>query len=143
MATLRKMARLSKTGATHEGIRARARDLRSPQAIRRWLARRFEFESDPPGLELLKAPDVMLREWEDGGKFTGDCDDAAIMAAAVALAAGFRVRWVVVGFRPGGPFRHVYAEAWDGRRWVDFDVTRPAQFPAGLRIRRRLNVALR
>lgn len=137
------MTELSKRGARHEGVRARARDLSSPQAIRRWLDRRFEFVRDPPGLELLKAPDVMLQEWEHTGTFTGDCDDAAIMAAAVALAAGFRVRWMVLGFRRRGPFKHVYAEAWDGRRWIDFDVTRPAQFPAGLRVRRQLAVGLR
>lgn len=84
----------------------------------------------------------MLNEWRLWGYATGDCDDAAILSAALALAMGLPVRWVLLGFSPGGAYRHVYAEACQGGRWVDFDVTKPAQFPPGLRIRRRLNVPL-
>jgi transglutaminase-like putative cysteine protease len=104
------------------------------------MVRRFRFVPDPKGVELLKSPGVMLNEWRLQGFAKGDCDDAAILSASIALAMGLRVRWVVLGFTPGGPYRHVYAEACDGRGWVDFDVTRPMQFPPGLRIYRRLNV---
>lgn len=139
------MATLSKAGAQYEGVRARARDLgpEGPGAIRRWLVQRWRFVRDPPGVELLKSPRVLLREWAAGGYMSGDCDDAAIMGAAVALAAGFPVRFVVLGFRERGPFAHVYAEAWDGRRWSDFDITRPAHLPPGFRTRRRLGILVR
>lgn len=142
------MIALSKSGARSEDVRDIVRDLRTmghtgPGAIRQWLGRRFCFIRDPQGVELLKDPGVLLREWEHDGCARGDCDDAAILAAAVALAAGYQVRFQVVGFRTGGPFGHVYAEAFDGRRWIDFDVTRPAQFPAGLRVRRRLAFPIR
>lgn len=145
MATLRAMTILSKKGATDEAIRGRARDLApgGPAAIRQWLIRRFRFVPDPPGVELLKSPSVMLREWGTDGEATGDCDDAAILGAAVALASGYRVRWVLLGFHRGGPFAHVYAEAWDGLAWQDFDVTRPAQFPPGLKAQRRREIPLR
>lgn len=101
---------------------------------------RFRFVPDPPGVELLKSPHVMLNEWRLDGTASGDCDDAAILSASLALAMGLPVRWVLLRFAPSGAYRHVYAEAWDGRGWVDFDVTKPLQFPAGLRIYRRLNV---
>lgn len=104
------------------------------------MVRRFRFVPDPRGVELLKSPHVMLNEWRLSGEATGDCDDAAILSASVALAMGLRVRWILLAFTPSGPYKHVYAEAWDRGRWVDFDVTRPAQFPPGLRIYRRLEV---
>ena len=145
MATVRAMASLAKAGARSEPIRARARDLAvgGPAAIRQWLNRRFKFVRDPRGVELLKSPQVMLAEWEQHGEAVGDCDDAAILGASVALAAGYRVRWVLLGFKPGGPFGHIYAEALEAGRWQDFDITRPAQFPAGLREHRRLEIPLR
>ncbi len=139
------MATLSRQGARNEAVQERARDLApgGPAALRQWLNRRFVFVPDPRGVELLKSPDVMLQEWTYRGAISGDCDDAAILAASVALASGYRVRWVVLGFRPGGPYGHVYAEAWDGQGWQDFDITRPAQFPPGLKAHRRLMIPLR
>lgn len=104
------------------------------------MVRRFRFVPDPKGVELLKSPHVMLNEWRASGKASGDCDDAAILSASVALAMGLPVRWVLLGFTPTGPYRHVFAEAWERGRWVDFDVTRPVQFPPGMRVYRRLNV---
>jgi len=138
------MAQLALEGARGEDARAVARDLSigGPLRIRHWLARSFTFRPDPDGIELLQSPRVMLREWQEQGEARGDCDDAAILGAAVAHAAGFPVRFVVFGFEPGGPYGHVYAEAWDGARWVEFDVTRPFQFPSGLQVHRRLVVSL-
>lgn len=107
------------------------------------MVRRFQFVPDPRGVELLKSPHVMLNEYRLGGYATGDCDDAAILSASIALAMGLRVRWVLLGFTPTGPYRHVFAEAREAGRWVDFDVTRPVQFPPNLRIHRRLDVAVR
>jgi transglutaminase-like putative cysteine protease len=126
-------------------VRTRARDLAlgGPAAIRQWLNRRFRFVRDPQGVELLKSPEVMLQESDLQGEAAGDCDDAAILGASVALASGYRVRWVVLGFQRGGPYGHVYAEANDGHGWQDFDVTRPAQFPPGLKAHRRLVIPLR
>lgn len=145
MVTLRAMAKLSKRGARTREIRTRALDLApgGAAAIRQWLIRRFRFVRDPEGVELLKSPSVMLQEWEHEGEASGDCDDAAILAAALAIAMGCKVRWVVLGFHRAGPFGHVYAEAWDGRKWQDFDVTRPAQFPPGLKAQRRRVIPIR
>lgn len=141
------MEKLSKSGATDEQIRERAFDLApgGPAAIRSWLVRRFTFVPDPRGVELLKSPRYMLQEWEQDGEIRGDCDDAAILGASLALASGYRVRWILLGFHPGHPFKHVYAEASrdGGPPWTDFDVTRPAQFPPGLRTARKLVINVR
>lgn len=141
------MESLAKKGARDEGIRARALDLApgGPADIRAWIVSRFHFVRDPSGVELLKSPAYMLGEWERTGRITGDCDDAAILGASIALASGYRVRWVLLGFHPRHPFKHVYAETSPTGRdpWTDFDVTKPAQFPPGLRAHRRLVIAVR
>ncbi len=141
------MERLAKAGARYEGIRARAVDLApgGPASIRAWIVSRFKFVRDPRDVELLKSPAYMLGEWDRTGRITGDCDDAAILGASVALASGYRVRWVLLGFEKGRPFKHVFAEASPTGRdpWTDFDVTKPAQFPAGLREARRLVISVR
>ena len=53
--------------------------------------------------------------------------------------------WVLRCFHPGAPFKHVYVEASPTGRdpWTDYDVTKPAQFPAGLRIHRKLVILVR
>lgn len=104
------------------------------------MVRRFRFVPDPPRVELLKSPHVMLDEWRTTGRATGDCDDAAILSASLAMAMGLPVRWVLLRFTPAGPYRHVYAEACDRGRWIDFDVTKPAQFAPGFRIYGRRTV---
>jgi len=59
-----------------------------------------------------------------------DCDDVAMLGAALGKAVGLRARFVAVAFGPrGAPYRHVWAEL--GPRtnnvWLDMDTTRPAQ----------------
>lgn len=133
------MAQLALQGARGEDVAALARDLATggPERIRQWLAGAFSFKPDPEGIELLRTPRVLLQDWDSTGEAAGDCDDAAILGASLAVASGYPVRFVVLGFDPHGPYGHVYAEAWNGSRWVDFDVTRPFQFPRGLRVHRR------
>jgi len=100
-------------------------------ALRSWLDNAFRFKPDPPGVELVRHPREMLQELARRGYAEGDCDDAAALAAAVALACGLRVRWKVLAFQRGAPYAHVYAEVSprEGGKWCELDVTRPAALP--------------
>lgn len=110
-------------------------------AIGRWLGERFRFVRDPLGVELLHEPRYMLQVVGQRAVFSGDCDDAAILGAALAKAVGLRSRFRAIGFQPGGPLVHVIADVRTPRGWVQLDVTRPAQFANGApRIARRLIV---
>lgn len=97
------------------------------RALRGWLDRATRFLDDPLGVELIRTPRRLILTAYQLGYFEGDCDDVAVLAAALGKAVGLPARYVVVGFEPGGPFRHVYAELWDGQEWRELDVTRPAQ----------------
>ena len=100
------------------------------QAIRTWLADHFQFESDPRGVELVASPRYMLEQIARRYYVQGDCDDAAVLGAALGKAVGLKAQFVIVGFnRQGAPFSHVFAILRGSSRWFSLDVTRPARGP--------------
>lgn len=138
--TLAHMRRLVLREMVHPAVRALASrlagsagtvdPLEQARAIRSFVADRTVFVRDPHGVELLHAPSVMVKRILTEGYAPIDCDDVAILAAALGKAVGLRARFVVVGFgSPHAPFRHVWAELSPPRspRWMEMDVTRPAQ----------------
>lgn len=105
-----------------------ARDMRARAlAVRSWLAAHFHFERDPSGVELLRTPEYQLRQLARDGVITGDCDDAAILGAALYAALGGRAALRAVSFRPRSPFTHVYAILTPQSKHasVSLDVTKP------------------
>ena len=101
-------------------------------AIRRGLMRDILFLRDPRGTELLHGPRLLSKLIIDGrGPLRVDCDDAAILSAALGLTVGLRARFVAVGFRsPQAPLKHVFTELAGlspNARWVEMDVTRGSQ----------------
>lgn len=97
-------------------------------AIRDWLETHTEFLRDPDGVEMLHGPAWQLRQIHALGVVRLDCDDVAILAAALGKAIGLRARFVVLAFGGGG-YRHVFTELSPRGipQWVDMDVTRESQ----------------
>lgn len=85
------------------------------------------FQPDPWGLETIREVPEMLQDVAVRGALQADCDDVAVLAAALGKAVGMKSRLVVFGFEgPRGPFAHVFTELYvGGGRWADMDVTRP------------------
>lgn len=122
--------------------------------LRSWVERHFRFVRDPASGELLHTPEYLLGQIARTGVAKGDCDDAAILAGALACAVGFQVALITVAvgndrlpsvFDIPLPFSHVWASASPAQPcvnrenkqvWVEFDVTRPAQYDALSRITR-------
>lgn len=99
-------------------------------AVREFLKEHFQFVRDPRGVELLVPPRSMLDTIKRRGVVTGDCDEAAILGAALGKAMGLRACFVLLGFAgPQGPLTHVYASLRGAGRWVSLDVTKPARGP--------------
>lgn len=129
------MRELVAAGAVEPRVRAAAAEAIAGNScsacgIRRWLGSRFRFLRDPTGIELLRGPVALLDDVARVGYALGDCDDAAVLGAALGRAAGLPARFVVFGWTgPDGPFTHVFAELGAGPRWIDLDVTRPYRLP--------------
>jgi transglutaminase-like putative cysteine protease len=105
-------------GAAHAGL------------IRRWIEPRVYFLADPLYAEALHAPAWQIRQILTRGVIGVDCDDVAMLAAAMGLSIGLKARYVLAGFgSPQAPFRHVWTElsAVQRPQWIAIDPTRPAQ----------------
>lgn len=98
-------------------------------AIRDWLEEHTEFLRDPDQVEMLHGPAWQVQTILTKGRAYVDCDDVAMLGAALGKSVGLRARFVVAAFNtPNSPFRHVWTElSPDSQNWVELDITRSAQ----------------
>ena len=101
--------------------------------IRSWVSNHMRFVPDPDQVEMVHSPEELLDQISQRYYTNGDCDDVAVLTAALAKVVGLRARFVVVGFEPRGGFAHVFTIVETPQGWVDMDTTRPRQIPAVLR----------
>lgn len=74
-----------------------------------WMKAHFRFRRDPLGVELLRDPEYQLAQIKQAGYVTGDCDDAAVLSAALGKALGFPAAFCVVALKTADrPYQHVY-----------------------------------
>jgi transglutaminase-like putative cysteine protease len=117
--------------ARHIAVQFYPRD-RDSQArgIRDYLQEHFQFVNDPRGVELLVGPRAMVDTIRQRYVVTGDCDEAAILGAALGKAIGLQTRFVLLGFAGrAGSYSHVYTILRGGSRWFSLDITKPLRGP--------------
>lgn len=75
--------------------------------------------------ELLQGPDMLLQRIEQQGRAYGDCDDVAMLGAALLASMGALVRFRAIEQNPDGSFGHVYVEYSFPKdtEWYYFDCT--------------------
>jgi hypothetical protein len=115
-----------------------------PTLLRDWVAEHTLFLRDPSVGELFHQPDLLLSQIDRNGVTYVDCDDVAMLSAALGLSVGLRARFVVVAFgSPSAPYRHIWTELrvpLGNAPWIAVDPTRPAQGLTGVSISRSLMV---
>lgn len=100
-------------------------------AIQSFLRRTWRFVEDDRQTEMLADPQTLLAMFQRHGVIAGDCDEVAILGAALGRAIGLRAEFIVLAFPSDDPneadrFAHVYAVLLtDDDRRVNLDVTRP------------------
>lgn len=137
-ATLDLMASLARQGATDPAVISTAvgivrwivpeNRLEYWRAIREWLEGHVLYITDPEGpigTEVIRGPRWLLREIVETGIARGDCDDVAVLGAALGRALGMPARFVVVAFGGSRSYTHVYTELATPGGWADLDVHRP------------------
>ncbi|MHB1430280.1 MAG: transglutaminase-like domain-containing protein [Rhodocyclaceae bacterium] len=85
-------------------------------AIYRWVQDHIAYRFDPVGHEAIQTPEQTLK------LAAGDCDDHAILVAALGESLGLKSRFVVGGPAPGD-YRHVWPELLAGGHWIPLDTT--------------------
>lgn len=98
-------------------------------AVRAYLQEHLQFVQDPNGVEMLSSPRYLLTQINARYFVQGDCDDAAILGAALAKAVGLRARFVIVAFFTlTAPFTHVFTVVKGTSGWRDLDTTRASRY---------------
>lgn len=127
------MARMVRGSRANAEVRNTARELTAFLLSKAWreeIRTCFEFVRDqiryvmdPVAVELVQAPEVTL------AVRAGDCDDKAVLLAALLMAIGHPCRFVAVAFDNPSVFEHVYVQAAVGDpaagEWVSLDPTEP------------------
>lgn len=89
-------------------------------ALRIWIRENIRYTADTNGAEMLQTPLALLRSRN------GDCDDQAMLLAALAESIGYPTRFAAVAFQPDN-FEHVFAEVRLGTRWIPAETTEPVE----------------
>ena len=82
------------------------------------------YVKDIAGVETVQTPDVTLYNR------AGDCDDKAVLLAALLESIGHPTRFIAIGTTPER-FSHVFVETKVGGKWMALDPTEP--YAAGWR----------
>ena len=85
-------------------------------ALYKWMVRNINYVRDPWNIERIQSPDVTLRQK------AGDCDDHAILGAALLQSLGIQTGFRIVS-RTGNNFDHIYAVYRSPQGWKSFDTT--------------------
>jgi hypothetical protein len=85
-------------------------------AIYKWMVRNINYVRDPWNIERIQSPEVTIAQK------AGDCDDHAILGAALLQSLGIQTGFRIVS-RSGKHFDHIYAVYQSPSGWKSFDTT--------------------
>lgn len=126
---IRNLAVALTTAGFHNGRGLQQKDFEGEaRRLHRFVRDEIRYVQDTNGVELLHHPVTLL---EIGA---GDCDDKAILLAAMLESIGHQVRFRAVAFEPD-QFSHVWAQVKLDGRWVDLETTEPVPFGQAVPIR--------
>lgn len=77
----------------------------------------IRYTRDVLGVETISNPVTTL------ARRVGDCDDKALLLAALFESIGYPTRFVVAGYQNNRDFEHVYLQVYTDSGWLDCDPT--------------------
>jgi transglutaminase-like putative cysteine protease len=127
-ATLKEMRKFVRDYKKSDQVRSIAAELVSPlqqknfmgeiKRLHAFVRDAIRYLRDIHGVEVVQSPPETLR------RGYGDCDDKAVLLAALLESIGHPTRFVAVGKAPG-KFTHVYVETLRGTNWIALETTEP------------------
>jgi len=84
---------------------------------------------DPLGVEYVRSPVAMIREYEEFGLANGDCDDQVLFSGSMLYSVGFDVRPVGIKLYTAEYFDHVALQIMrDDGKIVNYDPCNPSDY---------------
>jgi len=93
----------------HPAVRQAADQLGGPWGVNDFLRAAWRIVPDPDFVELISSPVRQLALFAERGFLSGDCDDAATLAASVLAAGGWPCTLVAIRLHGYTEFSHVFA----------------------------------
>lgn len=90
-------------------------------AVAGFMLERIVYQADPRGLEYVRSPVQMLRDFEATGHARGDCDDMVLLLNSLLNALGFETRVEAIRAFAPDRFDHVISGIRLGGVWREFD----------------------
>ncbi len=91
-------------------------------ALFEWVRDHVRYVRDIVDVETLTSPGKMLEQ------LAGDCDDQAVLLAALFESVGYPTRFVVTAYNIPGRYEHVYLQVCVDGQWIDCDPTEREAF---------------
>lgn len=99
----------------HSGIKSHD-FLEECRAIAQFVQKYVRYVRDPAGIEQLHDPIYMIKNIQ-AGVAQGDCDDQALLLAALLLSVGAQPFFTIVRYRSTkGPYNHIYVTVYE-KNW--------------------------
>jgi transglutaminase-like putative cysteine protease len=101
--------------------------LQNPPGIERYIRQLWRIVPDPPDAEYIRAPELQLKEGAINGFFQGDCDDSAVLAAALLAAGDWPAVLTAIRMPNESEYSHVWARSVFNSVYIDIDPIVPAE----------------
>jgi hypothetical protein len=99
---------------------------RAVRALWQWGREIWHYTGDPVIGDAVEDPGDQLQSYWLGGAIGGDCDDAAALMGALALALESPVRVITVSWSvEPDVYVHIWTDAWADGQWYSLDVSPP------------------
>ena len=125
--TLDRMIKMARTASLADAVRCAAEDATAyvdgkdfsgqVRAVQDWVKNNIRYLRDHATAETLIDPVLLLNSR------AGDCDDHAMLVAAMLTAIGFKCRFVAIGCSDPNQFEHVFTEVRLGTTWLSCETT--------------------
>jgi transglutaminase-like putative cysteine protease len=86
--------------------------------LQEWVATNIRYVRDPTEVELVQTPQYTLQQR------MGDCDDQAVLLAAMLDSVGHPARFIAIGLN-GQPLSHVMVQTLIGTQWAGAETIIP------------------
>ena len=100
-----------------------------------WIKQNVSYVPDPIGtggeeIELFISPVKQVKDYQQGLRPAGDCDDLALLATSLYRAIGIRANVIIID-SVGNGFDHAYCRVWSDKLndWINCDPS--GDYPLG------------
>ena len=104
-------------------------DDRSEQfkSVTNFMEDNVRYVRDPLGVEYVRSPSAMIREFKEYGMANGDCDDQVLFSGSMLFSIGFEVRPIGLNLFTDEYYDHVALQVLkDNGYWITYDPCRPS-----------------